>query len=267
MKRLPATSGSTLTKVCFGLHLCACVCCADAELALELAKEYGIELWIAALLDPEPITHGTSDPKKGIKSPPAFHRKETLNGYGRTPDKASTETGRRSTRGARSMRSESPTKGKTPRKMATPRKARKPRGGLVSVDETESIAEESVVNGDVDHAKVVVETTTVPGVNGGQDIETTKATITMPNGNPALELPNDHEAMLAQARAMVKDARKLDAAAQSKGKRKADELEEDDVLEESSARPVKRVRQEVELRKEKIMRRAATGIVASLAIG
>lgn len=164
------------------------------------------------------------------------------------------------------MRSESPTKGKTPRKMATPRKARKPRGGLVSVDETASIAEESV-NGDNDHAKVVVETTTVPGVNGEEAVETTKATITMPNGNPALELPNDAQDMLAKARAMVEEARKLDAAQSSKGKRKADELEEDDIVEETSSRPVKRVRQEVELRKEKIMRRAATGLVASLALG
>lgn len=238
------------------------------RVALDLAEEYGIKLWIAALLDAEPITHGTSDPKKGIKSPPPFHSKEKVNGIGRTPDKSSIETGRRSTRGARSMRSESPTKGKIPRKMATPRKARKPRGGLVSVDETESIAEESV-NGDGDHAKVVVETTTVPGVDGKEAIETTKATITMPNGNPALDLPNDSEAMLAQARAMVEDARKLDAASQSsKNKRKADELEEDDIIEaEGSARPAKRVRQEVELRKEKIMRRAATGIVASLALG
>ena len=40
--------------------------------ALELAEEYGIKLWIAALLDPEPITHGTGDPAKSISSPPPF---------------------------------------------------------------------------------------------------------------------------------------------------------------------------------------------------
>lgn len=238
-------------------------------LALDLAKEYGIELWIAALLDPEPITHGTSDPKKGIRSPPAFHLKEAVNGIGRTPDRVTAETGRRSTRGARSMRSESPTKGKTPRKMATPRKTRKPRGVLANVDETASIAEESVENGDLDHAKVEVETTTVPGVNGEEETETTKATVTMPNGNPALPLSDDPQVMLAQAREMVKEARKLDGTNAGKGKRKADEIqEEDEVLEaERNVRPVKRVRQEVELRREKIMRRAATGIVASLALG
>lgn len=246
---------------------CILVCCSDTSLALDLAEEYGIKLWIAALLDPEPITHGTSDPKKGIKSPPAFHYKEAVKGIGRTPDRATAEAGRRSTRGARSLRSESPTKGKTPRKMATPRKTRKPRG-ISGPEETASIAEESAAEGDVDHAKVVVETTTVPGMNGEADTETTKATVTMPNGNPALDPSADTQALLASARAIVKDAQKLDATQSSKGKRKVDDLEEDDILEaERSARPVKRVRQEVELRKEKIMRRAATGIVASLALG
>lgn len=243
----------------------------DSILALDLAEEYGIKLWIAALLDPEPITHGTSDPKKGIKSPPAFHIKEAVNGIGRTPDRASPEKGRRSTRGVRSMRSESPTKGKTPRKMATPRKTRKTReqrAGLASVDETESIREESVANGDIDHAKVEVETTTVPGVNGEADTETTKATVTMPNGNSDLTIPKDAAEMLEKARSMVAEANKLESTTGSKGKRKADELEEDELLEaESSSRSVKRVRTEVELRKEKIRRRAATGIVASLALG
>lgn len=48
--------------------------------ALSLADEYGIKLWIAALLDPEPITHGTSDPKKSIQSPPTFSMKDPVNG-------------------------------------------------------------------------------------------------------------------------------------------------------------------------------------------
>lgn len=237
-------------------------------LALDLAEEYGIKLWIAALLDPEPITHGTSDPKKGIKSPPAFHYKEAVKGIGRTPDRATAEAGRRSARGVRSMRSESPTKGKTPRKMATPRKTRKPRG-LASLDETASIAEESVADSDVDHAKVVVESTTVPGVNGEENVETVKATVVMPNGNPALELPNDSAAMMAQARAMVEAAKAVDAGASSKSKRKADQIEEDDDVLEAldSSRPIKRVRQEVELRKTKIMMRASVGIGASLALG
>ena len=89
--------------------------------ALSLADEYGIKLWIAALLDPEPITHGTSDPKKSIQSPPTFSMKDPVNGLGRSPEKPD---GRRSTRG-RSLRSASPMKKDTPsRKFATPRKPR-----------------------------------------------------------------------------------------------------------------------------------------------
>jgi hypothetical protein len=45
--------------------------------ALSLADEYGIKLWIAALLDPEPITHGTSESpeeKRAKSSKYAFKR-------------------------------------------------------------------------------------------------------------------------------------------------------------------------------------------------
>jgi hypothetical protein len=94
--------------------------------ALSLADEYGIKLWIAALLDPEPITHGTNDPKKSIQSPPTFSMKDPINGLGRSPEKPD---GRRSTRGTRSLRSASPMKKdlQTPsrRIIATPRKGRK----------------------------------------------------------------------------------------------------------------------------------------------
>ena len=61
-------------------------CSRERFAALELADEYGIKLWVAALLDPEPITHGTSDPKKQIQSPPAYRMKEALNGLGRSPE-------------------------------------------------------------------------------------------------------------------------------------------------------------------------------------
>lgn len=48
----------------------------DPGKALELADEYGIKLWIAALLDPESITHGISDTPQAIKSPPPYHKSE-----------------------------------------------------------------------------------------------------------------------------------------------------------------------------------------------
>lgn len=242
-----------------------------------MADEYGIKLWIAALLDPEPITHGTSDPKKSIQSPPPFSLKEPVNGLGRSPEKPD---GRRSTRG-RSLRSASPMKkDASTRKYATPRKTRKPRGTLKFDEEAAAIAEEAAesINGDLatanarqstENVKVEVETVMKPSPEGDEEIESTKVNIEMPAGLPELQLPNDAQEMLAQARAMVHEAEKINGASSSsaKGKRKAEEMVEDDE-EELELLPPKRVKAvQTELRKEKIKRRAITGIAAGLAFG
>ncbi|KJX94978.1 apses transcription factor like protein [Zymoseptoria brevis] len=247
----------------------------DAHKALELADEYGIKLWIAALLDPTPITHGTNDPtKKGIKSPPAFHMRDA-DALGRTPGRASpgtTTKGKRSVRGAnsRSMRSESPTKASkpTPRKIATPRKPRKGRGALASVDETASVAGESVNGENGESVRVEVETTTVPGVNG--DEESTKVNITMPANNPDLEIPHNAEEMLAKARQMVREAADMNgetSTKSAKGKRKAEDMVDEDEAKRLSG-PVKKPHLgDVPARKQRIIQRAAIGMGASLAIG
>jgi hypothetical protein len=214
-----------------------------------LADEYGIKLWIAALLDPEPITHGTSDPKKSIQSPPPFSMKDSVNGLGRSPEKPD---GRRSTRG-RSLRSASPMKkDASTRKFATPRKTRKPRGTLKFDEDAAAIAEEAAES-----------------INGDEEIESTRVNIEMPAGLPELQLPNDAQAMLAQARAMVKEAEKINGASSSsaKGKRKAEEMIEDDEEELELLAPKRVKAVQTELRKEKIKRRAITGIAAGLAFG
>lgn len=232
--------------------------------ALGLADEYGIKLWIAALLDPEPITHGTNNPDKYIQSPPPFHLQEAANGIGRTPEKA----GKRSTRAQRSMRSASPSKAKaTPRKIATPRRARKTRGASASVDESASVKDDDHLNGDVkDTVKVEVENTMVPDVNGVEQVESTKVNVEVPANHPDLEIPESAEEMLAQARDMVKEASKIGPSGK-KGKRKASEIEEDED-EVALSRPTKKARpQEIELRKEKIRRRALTGIAGTLVVG
>lgn len=243
--------------------------------ALNLAEEYGIKLWIAALLDPEPITHGTNDPKKSIQSPPTFSMRESINGLGRSPEKPD---GRRSTRG-RSLRSASPQK-KDPstRKFATPRKTRKPRGTLKFDDDAAAIAEEAAesINGELatatarqstENVKVEVETVLKPSPEGDEEeIESTKVNVEMPAGLPELQLPNDAQDMLAKARAMVHEAEKINGTSSAKGKRKADDMAEDD--EELELLPPKRVKAvQTELRKEKIKRRAITGIAAGLAFG
>jgi hypothetical protein len=245
-------------------------CSHDFSSALNLADEYGIKLWIAALLDPEPITHGTNDPKKSIQSPPPFSIKEPVNGLGRSPEKPD---GRRSTRG-RSLRSASPMKkDASTRKFATPRKTRKPRGTLKFDEEAASIAEEAAesINGELattNARQVEVETVLKPSPEGDEEVESTKVNIEMPAGLPELQLPNDAQEMLAQARAMVHEAEKINGTSSSaKGKRKAEEMVEDDE-EELELLPPKRVKAvQTELRKEKIKRRAITGIAAGLAFG
>lgn len=237
----------------------------DPKKALDLADEYGIRHWIKALLDPEPIIHGTSDPTKTIKSPPPFHMTETTNGA-KTPG-----GGRRTTRGARSMRSESPSKAKaTPRKIATPRRPRRTRGTTAELEEPVVAAPVETVNGTTaspkDTVRLEVETTT--GANGEEDV---KLKVEMPSNHPNLDIPDNTDEMLEKARQMVAEARKIDGTiTREKGKRKIEEVveEEDEIEAEAASRAAARARPvEVELRKEKIRRRALTGIAATLAVG
>nr|POF03526.1 hypothetical protein CFP56_72051 [Quercus suber] len=264
--------------------------------ALSLADEYGIRYWIEALLDPEPITHGTNDTAKAIQSPPPFRAREMeveeVNGADKTPEKKF--EGRRSTRrgGSVSVRSESPTKEskiKTPaRKIATPRTKRgRGRPALGSVDEGRASLEPESVNGDAykheetssrptsrrETVKIEVETTTTELPGNDEEVERTKVNIEMPTGHPDLELPNDAEAMLEKARQMVREANSINGPTTTSSKvskRKAEEMIEadDEVgLEGPTTRATKSRKMEVELRKERIRRRAMAGIAATLFIG
>lgn len=236
----------------------------NPTLALFLADEYGIRHWILALLDPEAITHGTSDPKKNIQSPPTYKTKDMVNGAG--AGKGSKKS--RASKAAPAASAESPTK-KTPRKVATPRKPRTTKGRGKSTE-----PDANAINGAASPdrtVKVDVETESKPTSAGDEEVEKTKVNITMPSDHPDLELPNDAEGMLAKAREMVAEAEKISGAAPStaKGKRKASELiDADEPGSPGGSSAPKRARTvDLELRKERIKRRALTGIAASLAIG
>lgn len=225
-------------------------------------------------MDPEPITHGTSDPSKNIQSPPAYRMAE-MNGASKkskspTPKKTA---GRKSVRGARS---ESPVKKTPARKIATPRKPRTTRRKA----EAEAEEETASVNDDAqaqvpseDKVKIEIENAAHPTANGDEEIEQTRVNIEMPANSPDLDLPDNAQDMLAQAREMVDEANKLNGPSGNKvgkGKRKAEDIavDEDEVAATAAGPDPKRAKTvQLELRKERIKRRALTGIAASLALG
>lgn len=193
---------------------------------------------------------------------------DLANGDTKTPSKKGSADGRRSTRGpsgSKGARSESPTKKTPARKIATPRKRKTTRG--------KSAEPEALLNGETpaspgkENVKVEVANEKLPSPDGGDVEERTKVSIEMPTGHPDLPLPENAEGMLEKAREMVAEAEKVSARPTSpKAKRKAGEM--DDAGEGSSQPAVKKAKKvELELRKERIKRRALTGIAASLAIG
>ncbi|KAH9827595.1 bouquet formation protein 4-like [Teratosphaeria destructans] len=255
-----------------------------ADAALDLADEYGIRLWIDALLDPEPITHG-NDPSKDIRSPPRFEPERKMNNSIRSPRKrgGSVADGARSTRTTRqSTRSPEPgATARTPRALKTPRSQRlkKPRGASVtSTDAAESVNGENKLS----DLSTIDEASKSPGATAQVNVtETvnedglakTKVSIDMPVGHPELPLPEDTEAMLKEARRMVEEAKKIGGpqmtASSSKGKRKAEEMIAGDDGEEleGPAAPAKKPKMEVEFRNQRMKTRALFGIVSTLTVG
>lgn len=286
------------------------------ESALALAREYGIEPWIKALLDPAEIqvTNSSSEnsPPKKINAPPKF----IFRGASPTTLVPPTPTSMRSTR---SRRSASPTKAATRRGTASPRK----RSTRISASQVESSADAtsstrkpSLTNGNIpilapgeplksEDVKIEsIEEEPLPGLepvdeeprvkvnidqdikNGlnGTEIKRTKVELEVPftAGIPSAE---EAKRMIEEARSMVEAAVEAEQAGSKtspksskavKGKRKAEEFEADNEQEEgaengeSSAalQPrTKKVKTQVEQRKQKVRNRALWGIAFTAAAG
>ncbi|KAL2121243.1 hypothetical protein VTJ04DRAFT_5270 [Mycothermus thermophilus] len=276
------------------------------EQALILAEEYGITPWIRALLDPTDIQpNAGADPKK-ITAPPKFYAPEhTL----APPTPSATRTSSRTRRSVSPVKSIS-----SKRAIATPRKRRTAssqssvaESQLSTVDSTSS----TLVNGDApsqtlsfeskaDQADLKVEALDkdqpLPTVEeepkikvhvdqdarvdkDGEEVKHTNVNIEFPIVG---ELPSREDAakMVAEAKAMVEAAIKADQEAagtgvsEGKGKRKADDIAQDDEAEEKESeedaeesRAAKKVKTEAEIRKQKIRRRAFFGLTATVAVG
>ena len=124
------------------------------------------------------------------------------------------------------------------------------------------------VNGNEE--KVTVEVDSVVEVKGDVETTHTNVKVAMPAGSPDLPLPESTEEMIAKAKEMVEEARKLEGESSNGSlKRKADELDDDeDDAKDSELQPAKRARLlEVELKKQRVRTRALIGGAATLAIG
>jgi len=273
------------------------------EQALSLAEEYGILAWIRALLDPADIqSSGGSEgtPQKKISAPPKFF-------YGAPPAMApptptSLPRSSRSRRSASPTKSSAAKRSTAGRKRPTATVSSSSQQsvadtasssgspGLPNGDATASVplltpAPTALVESVVKEPAVVlapVEEEPKVKITVDQDVkvdedgtETTRTNVEV-ELPLAGELPSADEAakMVAEAKEMVKAAAETVAAsapsASKKGKRKADALGDDEDkenAEEGSAPTAKRAKTEVELKKERVRRRALLGISATLAVG
>jgi hypothetical protein len=248
--------------------------------ALELAEEYQILPWIKALLDNTPIeVNQTKDQSpKSIQSPPTFLLpQEAL--AAPTPSRG------------RPRRSVSPSKTTSPRKTAGSTRSRKtgkapseePSARTASKNlnkalkaaaaaESETPTSEKQESEAKEEPVVRVNVETDVEVKGDVETTHTHVEVEMPAGSPELPLPEDTEAMVAKAKEMVEVAtRNMNGESSKQLKRKAEEIEDDEVEEgpegADTAAPAKKVKVESELKKERVKTRALIGLSATLAIG
>jgi hypothetical protein len=255
--------------------------------ALELAKEYGLDAWIRALLDSAEISEGSSSGKESISPPPKFD----LSSSEKTKLAPPSSKAPRS----RAVRSSSPSKTSTPaRAKASPRKrqtkaqkeaniananaasatlqsALDDAASVVEADgkldspevEDASVDDEAVANGEV----VKVEVDQSVEVDGTTETTHTNVTVEMPAGSPDLPMPEDTEQMLETAKRMVEEARALEGSPRISRKRKAPEPESSDIDADLPIQPTKKARiLEEKLKREKVRTRAVLGMTATLAI-
>jgi len=239
-------------------------------LALQLAEEYGIVPWIRALLDETPVLLDDKKGKAAISPPPKFiftgnDEKVSLPPPTQTP-----------ARGRGRPRAASPRKARTTKaaKEANAASAREANSSLMAaLDSATSRADTESVDGEkfaVDGDKVTVEVDSAIEVNGDTEVTHTKVRVEMPANSPDLPLPESTEEMIAKAKEMVEEARKMEGGSSSSAlKRKAEDLDdEEDEVKDAKLQPAKKARLlEQDLKKQRVRQRALIGVTVTLAVG
>ncbi|KAI9842177.1 MAG: hypothetical protein M1838_003244 [Thelocarpon superellum] len=241
----------------------------EPTLALKLAEDYNILIWVRALLDPRPIPPGIH--ARSILPPPTF----ILNPVSLPPAPALSATPAR----ARKQRSASPAKQGSPAKAknASPRKraskatplahANAASATLQTALNNAGTAVESPSAGRTSTGKVEVETKTE--TDGGVEATQTTVTVELPPSTAGAPSPQDTKEVLATAKKMVEEASNSEAKPSRSGKRKAESIDEEEKDGPSApAQPAKKAKiLEEELRKERVKTKALMGLTATLAIG
>ncbi|KAI1736796.1 DNA-binding domain of Mlu1-box binding protein MBP1 [Xylaria scruposa] len=271
------------------------------EQAMLLAEEYGITPWISALLDPAEIavTNAPDSPPKKIAAPPKFEFAGLLQPTLAPPTPSSLP------RSTRSRRSASPSKKRaiaSPRKRSAKTLApqpsppetqptqeeTEPETNSAKTEDTVSTAptEDLIMKTIEKEPEVVfapIEEEAKIHIKVGQEVQF-KSGVETTHTDVEVQLPVvDGLPSAEEAAQMIEKAKEMVAAAaaesridesssgSNKGKRKAGEIaadEEDEQLSEpSEEHRSKKVKTEVQLRKQRVRNRALVGLSATLAVG
>ncbi|KAI4254571.1 MAG: hypothetical protein LQ352_003010 [Teloschistes flavicans] len=245
--------------------------------ALDLAKDYNMAPWVAALLDPAPVSKGSENMTKSITPPPKYVF--TANDQTFLPPPASRGSTPARSRGR--PRNGSPAKSD---KAASPRKQRATKASkaenaanakAAAAVLQDTLAEDTKTNAVSTRAKgeenvVKLELSEITEVNGNIETTTTNVKLDLPGGMAADVPPQEMtQELMREAQAMVEETRKLEGGSSKVSrKRKAEELDDSDEEGDDELQPAKKARMaKQELKKERVKNRALVGMAFTLAVG
>ncbi|KAI0103678.1 hypothetical protein GGR51DRAFT_561609 [Nemania sp. FL0031] len=275
------------------------------EQAMALAEEYGITPWISALLDPADIavTNAPDSPPKKITAPPKFDFAGLAQPTLTPPTPSSLPRSTRSRRSASPSKKRaiaSPRKRSTkisasrtsPAEVVPTQEETEPETNSTKTEDTVSTApteditmktvekEPEVVFAPVEeepkiHIKVGQEVQFSAGVETTHTAVEVELPVTdgPPSAEEAALMIEKAKEMVAAAAAESAENAKIDESPSdsNKGKRKADDMavgeEDEQASEPSEEHTSKKVKTEVQLRKQRVRNRALVGLSATLAVG